>query len=498
MKIIVILFVVVLNINLYPAVDSLKECIDLIHVKSEKSLQCFQKKKDNVDAKIFQAYIYFFDFVKIKNKNEVIKKLVTESTEADRSEEYSNWSHYGYTVDAMLENEEGFLSGMNILGINLPVKFIEKHGEVLINAYRSKFGSTRDNFIGRIVFDNNEFNIPALNKFFSLLEEIDGLSGSSSCQGTMIYGKYVNKASNKLMTLFNIQKEYRRNKKNYYHDHDNVVSYLKYWAAEDLWSFKKYHEIYTQKEIAQKELAQHYQNFFKINNKNALIAADIALNNYISSRMIIGYNDIKESFNKIFTSLWKKDSEDTVLTLIQDGDNKVTINCLKIAIINNYSTNLISKMIEKITLRDETEINEYANTVDDILFVSVNNIEILKFLLKDKHLNPNTRNSFGKTPVFRAIQDNNMLSVELLLKHSADINVKTDDDKDYSCDMLSAHKRTPMMYAAWQGNLEMIKFIIKSGGNTQDSDSNNEKPIHYIDKNEILSEAEKIEARKLL
>jgi hypothetical protein len=498
MKIIVVLFVVVLNINLYAMVDSLKECTDLIHVKSEKSLQCFQKKKDNVDAKIFQAYIYFFDFVKIKNKNAVVKKLITESTEAERTEKYSNWNYLGYSVDDMLKDEEGFLSGMNILGVDLSVKFIEKHGEVLINAYRAKFGSNRDNFIGRIVFDNKEFNIPALNKFFSLLEEIDGLSGSSSCQGTMIYGKYINRASNKLMTLFSIQKEYYRNKENYYRDHDNVVSYLKYWAVEDLWSFKKYHEIYAQKEIAQRELAQHYQNFFKINNKNAVIAADVALNNYISSRMIISYNDIKESFNKVFTSLWKKDSEDEVLKLIQDEDSKVTLNCIKIAIINNYSTSLISKMIET-NLRDEIEeINQYANTVDDILFVSVNNTEILKFLLKDKHLNPNTKNSFGKTPVFRAIQDNNIQSVELLLKYNADINAKTDDEKDYNCDMLSAYKRTPMMYAAWQGNLEMIKFIIKNGGNTQDTDSNNEKSIHYIDKNEILSEAEKVEARKLL
>lgn len=59
------------------------------------------------------------------------------------------------------------------------------------------------------------------------------------------------------------------------------------------------------------------------------------------------------------------------------------------------------------------------------------------------------------------------------------------------CEILSACHRTPLMYAVWQGNPEIIKFLVEKGAKIESTDTNNHKAINYLDKNQELSQNDK-------
>jgi uncharacterized protein YecT (DUF1311 family) len=62
---------------------------------------------------------------------------------------------------------------------------------------------------------------------------------------------------------------------------------------------------------------------------------------------------------------------------------------------------------------------------------------------------------------------------------------------------IGAGNRTPLMYAAWHGTPEIIKFLIKSGADPKLKDSNGETAYDYLSKNH-LDEKDLAEAQKLL
>ena len=164
------------------------------------------------------------------------------------------------------------------------------------------------------------------------------------------------------------------------------------------------------------------------------------------------------------------------------------------AIIQNYDREVISILLDK------SGTKETFYEISSPLDVAVNNPDILEFLLKEKQLDPNQQNSFGKTAIFGAIQENNIKAVEILLKYGAKINTQTLLLTGWQAEQfqLSAYQRTPLIYAAWQSDLKMIEFLIKNSAVVNSKDSNGKTALDYLEKNEFMNRSEKGKVEKYL
>ena len=87
-------------------------------------------------------------------------------------------------------------------------------------------------------------------------------------------------------------------------------------------------------------------------------------------------------------------------------------------------------------------------------------------------------NAFGKTPLFYAIGYGDRELVQILLAHGADVNhayfsARHINPENESCALtatLKHTKRTPLMHAAQNSDLAMIRLLIDKGARTQDLD----------------------------
>lgn len=92
--------------------------------------------------------------------------------------------------------------------------------------------------------------------------------------------------------------------------------------------------------------------------------------------------------------------------------------------------------------------------------IQIKNKNILYLLLNHKDILLNIPNEYGKIPLMTIIECNNYtvdekkIIIDYLVKRGADINY------------IDRHKNSPLMYAAREGSLSLIKLLIEYGANT--------------------------------
>lgn len=131
-------------------------------------------------------------------------------------------------------------------------------------------------------------------------------------------------------------------------------------------------------------------------------------------------------------------------------------------------------------------------TPNDLLLASLGRSTMMRYFI-EKGADPDAKtNFFGKTPLMYAAQNNDLESVSLLLKAGADPNSKT-QNPHASCDgKITRDHRTALMYAAENADATLILTLLEAGANTSDEDTEGNSPLWYLDRNESLSEAQKV------
>ena len=113
--------------------------------------------------------------------------------------------------------------------------------------------------------------------------------------------------------------------------------------------------------------------------------------------------------------------------------------------------------------------------------------------------NVNYTNSFGKTPLFYAIGYNDIKMVSLLLDHGANINQRYFSKEQLSkaeyqentklpfylygvsCS-LTTTLRTPLLHAAQNADVPMMKLLIARGASIHDTDENGDTLADYANR----------------
>ncbi|MDA7705551.1 ankyrin repeat domain-containing protein [Rickettsiales bacterium] len=464
-------------------------CLDIIYSNIKQSIECFEES-DNKYSNIFQSYIYFFDLIKIEDKNKKITDLIEDYISANDIF-LSNWLDANYSIKIMLQNEYNFLKGMSLLAIDLPISFIEKHKITLLNSYKSHFNDKRDKFLGNIIY--NEVKLPQLHKLNNFLKQINSSKSNKNISS------YRNENLERIKLLFLPDNKYKFQK-------DQIDNYLTFWSSFGLWNLKKYNQIQRQIRLSINELSRYYNKKLNIAQNKSYKISKISLNNYLTNYLPISNNIWAKYYNDpLFIAILN--NKNNLLPLItkytekhkKERDKIALITFLNAAIIRDYDLNSISSIINNIRIDNLNNKGDFAY-ISAPLFVAINNANILEFLLKDWLFNPNQRNSFGKTPIFRAIQENNLESTKILIKYGAhiDLNTYIFASKKASYIALSTYQRTALIYAAWQGDLRMIKFLVENGADIYQKDSKGKYAIDYLEKNRFMNQSDKEIARKIL
>jgi hypothetical protein len=134
--------------------------------------------------------------------------------------------------------------------------------------------------------------------------------------------------------------------------------------------------------------------------------------------------------------------------------------------------------------------------LESIVHVAVVDPTALNVLL-DRGQEVEEVNDFGKTPLMEAAQLDQLESTKLLLTRHARVNAITNGG-------LAHDARSPLMYAAANGSLALIKLLLDAGADPYQADSKGSRAIDYLlgygptDANPKLAPVEMAEAARLL
>ena len=151
----------------------------------------------------------------------------------------------------------------------------------------------------------------------------------------------------------------------------------------------------------------------------------------------------------------------------------------------------------------ETEACAEFAGMDPLLHVAVASPRALEALLA-RGADADLRDDIGKTPLMVAAQHDRIESAKLLLAHRARVDATTYVESKPFGFALSHDARTPLMYAAASGSLEMIRLLLEAGADPYRTDSKGQRALDYllgfgpVPPNAKLSAADRAQAVRLL
>ncbi len=250
----------------------------------------------------------------------------------------------------------------------------------------------------------------------------------------------------------------------------NANNYFTRWSFASVYNFNLYKEFKKEEAKLKKELIAFYKQK-KFSQAQANYLADYT--EYQIRNKAYGSSasaDYKEN-SKLLQKIVAGDEAASIVAEIDSDkyDNDELFLCLNAAILLKRETKIIQKLLKNVENIDSFE--------ESPLSSAVQNLQTLKFLLKDKELrlDVNHKNPFGKTPLFYAIQYNQHEAARLLLEKGADVNQKyasaaeIENILEYPKEIYHT-QRTPLMHAAQHADVKMLGLLLEKKSHLEDLD----------------------------
>jgi len=311
----------------------------------------------------------------------------------------------------------------------------------LLPAIDPYYGGNRDNFLPRHDCLLSEYPLPSsINDFLSVIN-IPTQNWLGNHQGSMRHFYYKSKGKEALLRSV-FPRLLKSNKKGF-------GSPFETWSYVNLENRKVFEFIESKYNLAKKDLIEHYINQFNMNYEEARYASVVALSVSVDS----GH--------------WGEPPNQG----------------LRYIILQNYPIVMIEQDINSVADLNELTPTELKMSYyggawsmigdpDPLIMMAVKRPDVLKLLLEKnnsfkyekvkndnetKRSNPqthvNSKNSIGKNALHVAVQQNQMKSVQILIKAGIDINAVVSDSG------LVHNNRTVAMYAAANADLDLIKYL---------------------------------------
>lgn len=259
------------------------------------------------------------------------------------------------------------------------------------------------------------------------------------------------------------------------------TQYFREWSYKSPYNRKLYEDYLAELKKVKPLLSRWYLSHHNISKAVADNYSNNALN-YISHW---GFGYIPYSWEPETILLPKielaianqgKEIEKEMLLSLSESSENAKFNSLNLLLVENKKLSVLKKIFQSIN-RDFISENDWHKLLSN----SLRNEKFLYYLL-DKNVNPNSKNDFGKTALYYAIQLNFYSATKILLENGANVNhqysIKKINEK-YSCAPLTKSGRTPLMHGAQHSDVKMLELLLKYGANINDKDVFGSNALDY-------------------
>ncbi|HHD0645571.1 TPA: ankyrin repeat domain-containing protein [Campylobacter coli] len=259
--------------------------------------------------------------------------------------------------------------------------------------------------------------------------------------------------------------------------YDILKSYFRYWAYQSIGNFRLYKAFWKEYNNAIEPLEKYFESNFNFDKGSNIYYTSNALNEFLN--WAVGETKIYKDISPLAKIMSNKNYS---VSYIQDfiytnnlNRDELTIG-LQAALLNQRNKDILNLLIRLGARIDEG----YENA----LFYALENYDNTKFLL-ELGLNVNSANTFGKTPLFYAIEFKRKDIVSLLLEYGTDVNKKYINDNEKLALSANIGGNTPyfitfcalehtsknvLMHAAAYGDVEILKMLVAKGADINEID----------------------------
>ena len=253
-----------------------------------------------------------------------------------------------------------------------------------------------------------------------------------------------------------------------------TIQYFKQWSEESRFNRALYADFTSEFDRALPALVKYYEQKFGLPRLEAQVAANSALMLVVQRaagsfpRNTLGSdsNPVQLARDNLTTP---SDIRTELTSYSGDLDRyseSEIYQALRIALIHNRSLPIISSLANLLTPEALQRLGEGK---EPLLSFAIGNQQNLEYLLSRKAPVDET-NDFGKTALFYAIGEGNHKAVEALLRAGANVNIAYKSAKELRPDGdecrywgLGHTSRTPLMHAAQNSDVRILKLLIQAG-----------------------------------
>ncbi|WP_139451509.1 ankyrin repeat domain-containing protein [Campylobacter armoricus] len=313
-------------------------------------------------------------------------------------------------------------------------------------------------------------------RLYELANEIRG--SNSACMGGEYFSD-LRKFDFKLLKIALNPQEYQKSLENSKILEKRITklkAYFRFWAYQSIGNFKLFKEFWKEYNKAINPLTQYFQDEFGLDKASAIYFASNALNEFLN--WAVGetkiFKDISD-FEKFVANKNNSLAQIKEYIYAKKISNLELNNGFKSALLNNRESEVIVEFI-----RLGVKLNE---GYESALFFALDSEDNVKVLLENNAL-IDYKNSFGKTPLFYAVEYNNYNVAKLLLENGADVNQKYINDNE-KISITSMGANTPyfitlcalehtskniFMHGANYADVKMLKLLMEYKANYKEVD----------------------------
>lgn len=279
--------------------------------------------------------------------------------------------------------------------------------------------------------------------------------------------------------------EYKKSLNNFYNDkelykkpvnnYNKYYDYFRYWAFQSIGNKRLFDDFNTESARFCDDNKMHFKELSQNNYNESCL-------NFIQRIGMRAFGSVPKfiKLDNIFEEFLELDDEDAVAFLNGLNPNYYELEfLLKIALLSKKNLNVIEFLINR-----GVNLN---SGYESAIFYAIDYYEALELLINNG-ADVNYANSFGKTPIFYAVENNNIKAVKLFIKNGANLNLKLVDNEEKIktnlpyyisiCSYIHPSK-TLVIHAASYGNLDILKLLIDSGADYKESDNTGLNALYY-------------------
>lgn len=258
---------------------------------------------------------------------------------------------------------------------------------------------------------------------------------------------------------------------------DGAMEYFREWSTHGLYNKHQYEAYIAEQERVKPLLVDWYQSDLGATKETAQRYSDKALS-VIATWGFGSSGSWKPKPLVPFTTDVLDGNMDNFLAALPDATHEQKLNSLNRILPLNPDPVVIQQVLASLGSP------KFDNRSESPLSFAVEDNRLLSLLL-DSGFSPNHQNTFGKTPLFYAIQFNNLEGARILLSHGADVNHRYQEEKEnkWSCSGIRQWGRTPLMHAAQHADINVIKLLLENGANSAQTDVLGNSALDYARNN---------------